>query len=73
MPDLEVIHSPEVATSAVDVLQDALERARSGEVREAVVFIVCRNQNLLCHTQIESRYEVAGRLMAMAAEVLQDE
>ena len=73
MEDIEVIHSPEVATSAVTVLQDALKRAQSGEVREVVVFLVCRDENLLSHTTIVSRYEIAGRLMAMATEVLQGE
>ena len=71
--DLEVIHSPEVASSAVKILQDALERAQSGEVREVVVFMVCRDQNLVSYTDIVSRYEIAGRLMAMANEMLQDE
>ena len=73
MPGLEVMKSPEVAESAVKTLETTLELAREGAVREVLIFYVVRDRGFLSYTAIESRYEIAGRLMEMANEVLMGE
>ena len=70
MPEPELVEFPDQDDSVSDTLVEALKRLEEDDVREVVIFMTTKHENLIFHSKIESRFEVVGRLQALSSELL---
>lgn len=70
MPKPKLLQFPDRTDDVSGVLIEALERVADDDVREIVIFMTTRDENLIFHSHIESRFEVVGRLQALSVEIL---
>lgn len=70
MPKPKLLQFPDRTDDVSAVLVEALKRVGDGDVREIVIFMTTETENLILHSQIDSRFEVAGRLQALSLEML---